>query len=273
MISRANPGQPIAFQTASALTQDLKDLHTYGLVFDTKWVTVHDTDVDGFAAFNANALAKTRLATPFKRPENGVFRPGSGFREFFFTETGDTSTTSTANAEHGGFGSIMQLTQRGGPSSARGQLTMFFKSDLEHNSFDNIAFWGEHRVSVVEDRGDGLHAQANALDSGWILDTRKDYSNPSNRPVRFLAEGRDPSATVDAGLAGTAGFQNEGDNEITGIHVSDGDASVHGVLGAKKPQPFRDGWRVFFTQQHGDNTLWEIVPSDDDGRDHDRDDD
>jgi hypothetical protein len=25
------------------------------------------------------------------------------------------------------------------------------------------------------------------------------------------------------------------------------------LLGAKVPLPFRDGWRVFYTQQHGDN--------------------
>jgi len=49
-------------------------------------VTIHDNNVDGFAVFNANQLAKHKGATPFKRPENGVFRPGTHFREFFFTE-------------------------------------------------------------------------------------------------------------------------------------------------------------------------------------------
>ena len=111
----------------------------------------------------------------------------------------------------------------------------------------------------VEDRGDGLHAQGNALDSGWLFDVRSDYSDPSHQPVRIIAEGRDPSATIDSGLLGTAGFQNEGDNEITGIHVSDGDATAFGLLGAKRPHPFRDGWRVFYTAQHGDNVTWEIV--------------
>ena len=33
-----------------------------------------------------------------------------------------------------------------------------------------------------------------------------------------------------------------------------------GVLGAKDPHPFHDGWRIFWTQQHGDNMTWEIVP-------------
>ena len=72
-------------------------------------------------------------------------------------------------------------------------------------------------------------------------------------------------------------FTNDGDNEITGIHVSDGDPTVGGLLGADDPEPFqgredrgrhgrgRDGdrglaWRVFFTQQHGDNHTWELVP-------------
>ena len=259
VMSRSNPGQPIVFQTAGALTQDVKDLHTYGLAFDTHWVTIHDNDVDGFAPFSANNLAKTKLATPFKRPENGVFRPGSGFREFFFAETGDTSATSTAIPAYGGFGSLMKLTQDGGPSAGTGKLTLFFNGDLEHTAFDNVQFWDEHRLAAVEDRGDTLHSQGNALDSAWLFDTQLDYSTGAKRPIRFIAQGRDVSATIDSALSGTPGFKNDGDNEITGIHVSDGDPTEHGLLGAKRPHPFRDGWRVFYTQQHGDNVTWEIL--------------
>jgi hypothetical protein len=80
--------------------------------------------------------------------------------------------------------------------------------------------------------------------------------------VRFLAEGRDASATEDNMLGALGkGFQNEGDNEITGIHMSDGDPGTDGILGAKVPQPFQDGWRLFWTQQHGDNPTWEIIPN------------
>jgi hypothetical protein len=57
------------------------------------------------------------------------------------------------------------------------------------------------------------------------------------------------------------GFQNEGDNEITGIHMSDGDPGTDGILGAKVPRPFRDGWRLFWTAQHGDNVTLEIIPN------------
>ena len=56
-----------------------------------------------------NALAKAAGATPFKRPENGVFRPGSKFTEFYFTETGDTSSRSSAAASSGGFGAMFAL--------------------------------------------------------------------------------------------------------------------------------------------------------------------
>ncbi|HVY50443.1 MAG TPA: hypothetical protein VHA07_02680, partial [Devosia sp.] len=80
-------------------------------------------------------------------------------------------------------------------------------------------------------------------------------------PVRVLAQGRDEMATIDSGFLGKEGFQNEGDNEITGIHVSDGDPSVDGLIGAKVPTPFEGGWRVFYTRQHGTNTTFELLPS------------
>ena len=36
--------------------------------------------------------------------------------------------------------------------------------------------------------------------------------------------------------------------------------SCAGLFAADIPRPFQDGWRVFFTQQHGDNRTWEILP-------------
>jgi hypothetical protein len=135
-------------------------------------------------------------------------------------------------------------------------LTIFFVGDVAHTGLDNIAFWDRDRLVAVEDAGDGLHTQRGAFDSAYLFDADRVCSSA---PVRILALGRDPSATVDSGLAGTAGFQNEGDNEITGIHVSDGDPSPRGLLGEKRPHPFQDGWRVFYTAQHGDNVTYEIV--------------
>jgi hypothetical protein len=279
VISKVHAG-PIVFHTGQAdadiTSQDQIDLHTYGKVFDTNWVTIHDTAVNGTADFDANALAKAAGATPFKRPENGQFRPGSGFREFFFDATGDTSAQTEA-ANFGGFGAIFKVSQNS-PSADHGKLTLLFKGDVDHTGLDNCAFWSDHEVVFVEDAGDGLHTARNAFDSAFVFDVRVNYGDPANQPVRIIALGRDTSATIDSGLSGSKDFQNEGDNEITGFHVSDGDPGVFGLLGAKIPNPFHDGWRVFYTQQHGDNQTWEIIPAkqsrhhghDDDDDDDDR---
>jgi hypothetical protein len=78
--------------------------------------------------------------------------------------------------------------------------------------------------------------------------------------VRWLAEGRDASATLDSANDGFG--KNDGDNEITGIHVSDGDPSAHGILGAKVPNLDSPQWRWFYTQQHGDNVTYEVTAAD-----------
>jgi hypothetical protein len=279
--SLANPGEPIAFHAGQAAadiaSQDTIDLHSYGNTFETKWITIHDTDTDGTDSFDSNALAKAAGGTPFKRPENGVFRPGTKFRAFAFTETGDTDIRTEAGSDGGGFGDVQVLEQKS-PTADEGRLHLLFQGDAEHASFDNISWLTDRTVAVVEDRGDTFHSQGNgvqptALDSGWAIDANVDQAHSDAGVTRFIAEGRDASATVDSALldADAPGFTNDGDNELTGIHTSDGDPTVGGILGAKDPEPFatddRDGhgrgrglvWRVFFTQQHGDNHTWELV--------------
>ena len=238
------------------LSQDVRDLHTYGLVFETRWITIRDTAVDGSTPFDANLLAKGK-GTPFKRPENGMFRPSTGFGELFFTETGDTNALTQAGSTFGGFGALFKVSQRR-PSDDNGTLRLFFLGDVAHTGLDNLAFLTKDHLVAVEDAGDGLHTQRNALDSAYLFDARTDYSNPANQPIRILAQGRDASATIDAH---TPGLGNDGDNEITGFHVSDGDPTPNGILGARNPHPFDGKWRVFYTQQHGDNNTWEIIPN------------
>jgi hypothetical protein len=261
-VTSLQTGAPIAFHDGQAdadiLSADTKDLRTYGKVFKTKWVTLHDTAVDGVAPFDANPAAKAALATPFKRPENGQFRPGVRDVEFFFDETGDTTLTTEAGSAFGGFGAIFKLTMRHA-SANEGELSLLYLGDVAHTGLDNCAFWTKDFIGFVEDAGDGLHASRNALDSAFLFDVRADYSDPKNVPLRILAEGRDPSATIDSALSGSPGFNNEGDNEITGLQVSNGDAGRGGILGAATPRPFHDGWRVFYTAQHGDNVTWEII--------------
>jgi hypothetical protein len=259
-----NGETPISYESQEPVNSpDQLLLHTYGKILPTRWVNVHDTAVDGTAPFNANTAAKAAHATPFKRPENGQFRPLSGFREFFFDETGDTNATSPENDNAGGWGSILRIWQAS-PSSDTGVITVFYSGNQVHTGLDNVAFFSQNLISFVEDAGDTLHTQRNGLDSAFLWDVTKDYADPANQPVRWLAEGRDPSATIDSSFAFS---KNEGDNEITGLHISNGDPGVDGILGARVPVldqgggPGVFGWRIFYTQQHGDNATWEVLPA------------
>ena len=254
-------GHPVTVETQTAVNApDQVDLRTYGRTFPTKWITIHDTATDGNLPFTANTLAKAAHGTPFKRPENGQFRPGSRFTEFYFDETGDTNATSVENGTAGGWTSIFKLVQLD-PSADAGQLSLFFQSkSATVAGLDNVAFLSRNLVTFVEDAGDTLHTQRKALDSGYIWDVTQDYST-GLQPVRWLGEGRDPSATLDSA---TGGFgKNEGDNEITGVHVSNGDPGPEGLLGAQVPNLNSDSgrWRWFWTQQHGDNFTWEVLLS------------
>ena len=257
-------GNPITKASQTPLnSSDQVALHTYGTSFKTQWVTIHNTATDGTAPFSANALATAKNGTPFKRPENDAFRPQTGFKEFYFDETGDTNANSLENAI-GGWTGVFKLRQKD-PSSDTGTLGLFYKGDAAHAGFDNVTFISRDQISFVEDAGATLHGQRNALDSGFVLNVNTNYANPSNQPIRWLAEGRDASATLDAANGGFG--KNEDDNEITGIIVSDGDPGPDGVLGAKSPKPFKAGWRWFYTQQHGDNPTYQVIPAEGDGPD------
>lgn len=249
-------GEPITFESQEAINSpDQVALHTYGKSFKTRWVTIHDTAVDGSAPFVAGPLAKLAKGTPFKRPENGAFQPGTDFERFFFDETGDTNSESVENASAGGWGSIFELSQRD-PSDSTGKLRVFYNGDEAHAGLDNVTFLSRTAISFGEDAGDTLHSQRNALDSAFVWQVGTDYSNPQNQPVRWLAEGRDASATLDADNGGFG--KNDGDNEITGLHVSDGNPGTRGILGADVPDLRDPQWRWFYTQQHGDNRTYEV---------------
>ena len=155
---------------------------------------------------------------------------------------------------------MQELSQN--PKSDKGTLRLFYQSDKTHSSFDNVTFFDKKHVIFVQDQGDGLHSALNALDSAFMFDVNQDYSGGA-QPLRVIAEGRDPSATIDSAISGTSGngFQNEGDNELTGIHESNGDPTADGLLGAAIPKGLSHGWRLFFTHQHGDNVTSEVIPA------------
>jgi hypothetical protein len=245
-VQRSN-GHPVTATDLSSGTDPfLTQLHTYGSSFTTAWVTVANPA-------NSTTGAAAAGATPFKRPENGVFRPGTDFTEFYFTETGDTNANSDVP---GAFGAVFKVAQSS-PAASTGRISPVAIGDVEHTGLDNISFAARDQLLVVEDAGDTLHGQRNALDSGYAINLGNERKAPDF--VRWLAEGRDASATYDAVIPHAT--RNDGDNEVTGINVSDGDPGIGGILGAKVPTPFTKGWRAFWTQQHGDNVTWELAPA------------
>ena len=238
-------GVPIVFNAndpvGDTFSQAQLDLHTLGTSYPVDWVTIHDTAVDGTASFNANAAAKAAGATPFKRPENAQFLPGSGFQTFFFCPTGDTDSRAgftPALAQRGSWGSIFRVDLAANRNT--GTISIFFLGDAAHASFDNLTFSDDHTLLATEDRGDLLHTQLNRLDSVWAFAT-----DGSAAPRRFIALGRD-QASVNGGE----------DNEPTGLHVSVGGTSAVDLPGTLNNLVSP---RAFLTRQHGDNQVWEIV--------------
>jgi hypothetical protein len=234
-------GEPVVFHPeGDTLSENQLKLHTVGSSYPVKWVTVHDTAVDGTDPFDANALAKAASATPFKRPENLQFQPATNFGTFFFDVTGDTDANAGNDPElaaRGAWGGIFRVDIT--PNQQAGTIGLIVLGDADHSSFDNLTFAGRTALLLTEDRGDTLHDQLDKLDSIWAYDVRF-----PNAPARFVALGLDRMATDE-------------DNEPTGIHYSDGDSTINGLLGRKVPK-LQDG-RLFFTQQHGENNLFEVV--------------
>jgi hypothetical protein len=266
-------GTPITFHPAATDPKGARDdalgdailaLHS-GKTLQAKWVTIHDTAVDGTASFDANAAAKSKGATPLKRPENGKFVPGTKFGSFVFDETGDTDQragTYPGAAERASWGALLRLDAVKGDSDAA-TLRTIVVGDAAHASFDNVAFLDDTTVLVTEDRGDTLHQQLNALDSLWAFDITKPIGQINADAQRVEAQGRDPEATSDVGLregGPTPLTHNEGDNELTGIHVSSGSISRGGILGAVDPSDPKQTFRVFVTGQHGANITYELHP-------------
>ena len=221
-------------------------LHTVGASWPVEWVTVHDTEIDGIDPFDANALAKAVGATPFKRPENGQFQPGSRFQTFFFVVTGDTDNTAGADpvlASRGAWGGIFRVDLNA--SRNQGTISLVVLGDADHAAFDNVTFVDDRdTILVTEDRGDTLHDQLNTLDSTWAYKLNRQHPE-RNTVARFMALGLDRMATDE-------------DNEPTGIHMSEGDSTIQGLIGTKTFKT--DRARLFFTEQHGENNLFEMFP-------------
>lgn len=259
-------GQPVKFggvgpaaAAADIISLTQKKLHTPGTSWPIKWVTIHESHKGDTQAFTATQAAKDAGATPFKRPENMTWLPETQLRTFFFSATGDTDAPTGQEPElaaRGAWGSLFRVdlnheatSKIGAKGKPRddGIISIFVLGDQVHNSFDNVAFANEHQLLAAEDRGDTLHQQLNALDSVWAFDV--DRRQPLASALRFIALGRDALAAPEG----------EEDNEPTGLFVSNGSTRKEELLGTRKSL---DEARAFFTMQHGQNDLFEILRKD-----------
>lgn len=117
-----------------------------------------------------------RRSTPTRSPRRGS-RPRSSGRE----RRVPPGIRTEAGPGFGGFGAILALSQAS-PGADRGTLRLVFRCDPGHTGLDNVAFWDADHVVFVEDAGDGLHNQRNALDSQQHSDntTWEILPRPSN---------------------------------------------------------------------------------------------
>jgi hypothetical protein len=248
-------GNPVVFvpfstehPTGDVLSDNQLRLHTVGASWPVSWITLHDTAVNGTAPFDANAAAKALGATPFKRPENAQFQPNSHFRTFFFLITGDTDNRAGIQSElaaRGAWGGIFRVDLNANRNN--GTISLVVLGDADHASFDNVTFVDDKdTILVTEDRGDLLHDQLDKLDSIWAYKLNRQHPD-RNLVARFVALGLDRMATDE-------------DNEPTGVHMSEGDSTIRGLIGTREFR--KDRARLFFTEQHGENNLFEVSPLD-----------
>ena len=90
-----------------------------------------------------------------------------------------------------------------------------------------IITFGDDRdtILVTEDRGDTLHDQLNKLDSIWA------YKLNQHHPERSIA-----ARFVALGLDNLAGVPGEEDNEPTGVHMSERDSTIRGLIGTRNSE-------------------------------------
>jgi len=253
-------GSPVTFHAGDVIGDIIAPaqlkLHTPGTTWPIKWITIHESNAGDTTPFVATAAAKAAGATPFKRPENMAWLPGSKFRTFFFGPTGDTDAPTgqvPQLAARGAWGSIFRVDLRDDdrrgdddrdgrsrkPPADDGTISIFVLGDQDHNSFDNLAFANDRQLLAAEDRGDTLHQQLQKFDSVWAFDVK------TGKAVRFIALGRDASSAA----------AGNDDNEPTGVFVSSGSPREEDLLGTKDSL---DDARGFFTQQHGNGDVFEF---------------
>ena len=252
-------GQPITQASQTALNSpDQLALHTYGAQFDTRWVTIHDTATDG--------------TTLVQRQ-----RPGHGRRRHAVQATGERTVptrialrrvllrrdrrhrTHQPRERHGRRLGVGVPAAASRPGRRHRHAVAVLQGRPVNAGFDNVTFLSKNLVTFVEDAGDTLHTQRNALDSGWVFDAdprllqRRDPARSGGSP---RAATRRPPSTPP---------RRYGQRRRQRAHRRPRLRRRPGPGGHPRrqgpPAQQRSKWRWFYTQQHGDNATYEVTLS------------
>lgn len=241
-------GRPLKFSAkdpdSDIISEAQKKLHDPGSRWPFKWVTIREIPPNAVQPYNATQAARDAGATPFKRPENMAWLPGSDFHTFFFSTTGDTHMAPGMFpdlAARGVWGAIFRVDQEQNRQDGfDGFLSLFVLGDAGHAGFDNMVFADPTHLLVAEDRNDALHTQLNIYDSVWSYDINTRQSD------RLIALG------VDRFCCGI----KSADNEPTGLTISNGSTERRDMIGTVENL---SNSRFFITLQHGKNRVFEIL--------------
>ena len=232
-------GHPITFESQAALNApDQVALRTYGRTFNTRWVTIHDTAVDGNDAVQRQHAREDRARHTVQAPgERRSSGPGDELQGVLLRRDGRHDRNEPRERRPGrrGGGGWLDLQARPErPVVGHRQALALLQGNESVAGLDNVTFISHDQIAFVEDAGDTLHTPA----EGTRLRLRLRRDDGLLNPARSRC-GSSPRAATRRRRSTPAngGFgKNEGDNEITGIHVSDGDPDVGGILGAKIPK-------------------------------------
>ena len=210
----------------------------------TRPSTAHDP----FNANDAGQGDERHAVQASRRTASSV--PAPGFRDFDFTETGDTSSASTLPGRYGAV--FHQLTRFAGREGH--PLTPFFIGNKTHTGLDNIQF--PPHDQLARGRGRRRHSARPAERARLRLGVRPRRRLRRGRPPRWLAEGRDSSATRRHSTArASAKRRRQRDHRYP---RSNGD-NRSGVPAPRSRTLTDKHWRWFYTQQHGDNLTYELL--------------
>ena len=238
----------------------MKDLHTYGTVVRARGGSPSTTrPPTARAPFDANAAAKAAGARRSSVPRTASFRPGAGFREFFFDRDGRHRQLDTrGGAAFGGFGGVFRLDQHD-PSADTGTLRLFSAATRTTPASTTSPFLTQNAVAVVEDPGDTLHTQRERARLRLAVRRRADYSAAPRRcassPRAATRRRRSTRAALAARRASrtTATTRSPASTSPTATRRS------AACSARKRPHLFQTtAGASFWTQQHGDNMTFEI---------------